>query len=145
MKESIQYKSHRGRFFLNLFITLFLMTAFLLGGLYLGVRVISPSYLKADPTKLQDNSNNHVKGSSSAGAMATDKESPVWVDGVKPSDIPKWQQDGEKRKRKRPKNVAIVSPKGVINNPSPTTTAPDAPSDTATPPADTPTTPTAPD
>ena len=114
------------------------MAAFLLGGLYLGARVISPKYLKADRTKLQDNSNNnHVKGSSSAGAMATDKESPVWIDGVKPSDIPKWQPDGEKRKRKKPKDITKVVPKGINDTPNPTAATPDVPVDSA-PPADAP-------
>ncbi|MEI6520534.1 MAG: hypothetical protein WCO98_10940 [bacterium] len=123
------------------------MAVFLLGGLYLGARVISPQYLKADPTKLQDNSNsNHVKGSSSAGAVATDKESPVWIDGVKPSDIPQWQPDGEVRKRKKPKNVTKFSPKGTIDTTNPATATPDVPAEPAAPPADTtPAPPVAPD
>ena len=112
------------------------MAAFLLGGLYLGARVISPSYLKADPSKQQDNSASRIKGSSSGGAMATDKESPVWIEGVKPADIPKWQTDGEVRKRKRPKSVTVVSPNGnsIKHNPN-TTPAPPvtAPAETTAP------------
>ncbi len=117
------------------------MAAFLLGGLYLGARIISPSYLKADPAKLQESSNNRIKGSSSAGAMATDRESPVWKDGVKSSDIPKWEPNGEKRKRKKPKNVVKVAPadNNKANDAVPVPDSSPAPADSPAAPAPSPT------